>query len=249
MSGYIGADIRRVLRKRSFFGAIGAFAAIFAGIVFVYFNPAFTAEMYVAKITSFLGFFPLFAGLVVFMAVYADDFKCRSMQVAIGYGISRQRIVLDKLMESMLLLLCAAAIMGAFVTATPIVLGLAPDAVQLKILVFTMLTEMLRALGYIALSAVAVFVSQNAVNGIIVYVLLASKTVYIALTVILGQEFLVNTVGDWTKHLYTAQLYTVRTLLAQDEPVYPVLLLAVACYVAAPTALSAFAFSRKELEF
>ena len=249
MINYIRADIRRVLHKRSFLGALGTFAVLFAGVVFVYFNPAFTAEMYAAKITSFLSFFPLAVGLFVFMAVYADDFKCRSMQVAIGYGISRRRIVLGKLVESMLLLLCAAAVMGVFVIATPIVLGLASNARQMELLAFTVLAEMLRALGYAALSAVAVFFSQNAVNGIIVYVLLASKTVYIALTIILGQEFLVNAVGDWTKHLYTAQLYAAGTLLAEGESFGPVLILAVLGYVAIPTVISAASFSRKELEF
>lgn len=249
MSNYIAADIRRVLHKQSFLGALGAFVALFAGMVFVYFNLAFTAEMYVAKTTSFLSFFPLAAGLFVFMAVYADDFKCRSMQVAIGYGISRQRIVLGKLVESMLLLLCAAAIMGVFVMVTPGVLGLEPNARNLAVLVFTILAEMLRALGYAALASVAVFFSQNAVNGIIVYVLLASKTVYIALTIVLGQEFLVNAVGDWTKYLYTAQLYAARTLFVEGKSFYPGLILAVLWYVVLPTAISAVSFSRKELEF
>ncbi len=59
MRNYIGADIRRVLHKQSFLWALGIFAALFVGMVFIYFNPGFTADMYVAKITSFLSFFPL----------------------------------------------------------------------------------------------------------------------------------------------------------------------------------------------
>lgn len=249
MSNYIGADIRRVLHKQSFLGALAIFAALFAGIVFVYLNPAFTADMYVAKITSFLSFFPLVVGLFIFMAVYADDFKCKSMQVAIGYGIPRGRIVLSKLLESAILLLGTAAIMSIFVIATPIVLGLAPNAQQLETLFVTILAEMLRALGYVAISTIPVFFLQNAVNGIIIYVLLASKTVYIALSMILGQEFLINMVGDLTKYLYTTQLYTAKTLLIKNESFHSVLILAVICYVIIPTVISVISFKKKELEF
>lgn len=249
MSNYIGADIRRVLHKQSFLGALGIFAALFAGMVFIYFNPAFTVDMYVAKIMSFLSFFPLVVGLVVFMSVYADDFKCKSMQVAIGYGIPRERIVLGKLLESTILLLCTAAIISVLVIATPIVLGFAPNAQHLETLFVTILAEMLRALGYAAISTIPVFFTQNAVNGIIIYVLLASKTVYIALSMILGQEFLIHMAGDLTKYLYTTQLYTAKTLLMENKSFHSTLMLAVVCYVVIPTVISVILFNKKELEF
>lgn len=134
MCNYIGADIRRVLHKPSFLGAIGTFAGLFALTVFIYFNPTFTAELYVTKISSFLSFFPLIVGLFVFLSVYADDFKCRSMQVAIGYGIPRGKIVLGKLLESAVLLFGVAAGMAVFVLAAPILLGLAPSAGHLELL-------------------------------------------------------------------------------------------------------------------
>ena len=79
MNNYIGADLRRIFRKQSFRWAFGAFAGCFAILVFIYFNPSFTAEMYVSKMTSFMSFFPLVVGLPPFLSVYADDFKCRSM--------------------------------------------------------------------------------------------------------------------------------------------------------------------------
>lgn len=57
MNNYIGADLRRIFRKQSFLWAFGAFAGCFAILVFIYFNPNFTAEMYVSKMTSFMSFF------------------------------------------------------------------------------------------------------------------------------------------------------------------------------------------------
>ena len=58
--------------------------------------------------------------------------------------------------------------MSVFVIVTPIVLGLAPNAQHLETLLVTILAEILRALGYTAISTIPVFFSQNAVNGIII---------------------------------------------------------------------------------
>ncbi len=145
------------------------------------------------------------------MSVYADDFKCRSMQVAIGYGIGRERIVFAKLIESTVLLLATAACMAVLILAAPLLLGLSPNSEQMASLALTVAADSLRALGYGALSSIAVFMTQNAVNGIIIYVLLSSKTIYIILSMLLGQDIIVNIVEDLTKFLYTNLLYTIRT--------------------------------------
>lgn len=133
------------------------------------------------------------------------------MQVAIGYGIGRERIVFAKLIESTVLLLATAACMAVLILAAPLLLGLSPNSEQMASLALTVAADSLRALGYGALSSIAVFMTQNAVNGIIIYVLLSSKTIYIILSMLLGQDIIVNIVEDLTKFLYTNLLYTIRT--------------------------------------
>ena len=249
MNNYIGADLRRIFRKQSFLWAFGAFAGCFAILLFIYFNPSFTAEMYVSKMTGFMSFFPLVVGLPTFLSVYADDFKCRSMQIAIGYGMPRERIIFAKLLESAVLLLATAACMAVLLTAAPLLLGLTPTSQQTASLVLTAGAELLRALGYGAISAVAVFLTQNATGGTILYVLLSSKTVYIIATMLLGQDFLQGTVGDLTKYLYTAMLYTCKTDLVQGEQTFICLIFALLIYIALPTVISVVGFRKKELEF
>lgn len=249
MTNYLKADLRRILHKQSFLGSVGAFALLFAILVFIYLNPSFTAEMYVAKVTSFLSFFPLVIGIFVFISVYADDFKCRSMQVAIGYGMPRSHIILAKLLESTILLFATAVIMGVLVLCAPVVLGLAPNTQQLMSLTLTMAAEMIRALGYLALSTIPVFFSQDAVGGIIAYVLLSSKTVYIVLSMVLGQELLVNTIGNLTKYLYTVQLYTVKADLIGGAPFIFTFVAALLIYIVLPTVIAIIGFRKKELEF
>ena len=249
MNNYIGADLRRIFRKQSFLWAFGAFAGCFAILVFIYFNPNFTAEMYVSKMIGFMSFFPLVVGLLTFLSVYADDFKCRSMQIAIGYGMPRGRIIFAKLLESAVLLLATAAGMAVLLAAAPLLLGLAPTSQQLSSLVLTAGAELLRALGYGAISAVAVFLTQNATGGTILYVLLSSKTVYIIATMLLGQDFLLGSVGDLTKYLYTAMLYTCKTNLVQGGQTCICLSFALLIYVVLPTVISVAGFRKKELEF
>ena len=249
MNNYIGADLRRIFRKQSFLWAFGAFAGCFAILVFIYFNPSFTAEMYVSKMTSFMSYFPLVVGLLTFLSVYADDFKCRSMQIAIGYGMPRGRIIFAKLLESAVILLATTACMAVLLTAAPLLLGLTPTSQQMTSLVLTAGAELLRALGYVAISAVAVFLTQNATGGTILYVLLSSKTVYIIATMLLGQDFLLGTVGDLTKYLYTAMIYTCKADLLQGGQPYLCLIFALLIYVALPTVISVVGFRKKELEF
>ena len=249
MFNYICADLRRVFQKQSFLWAFGAFAGCFVLLVFIYFNPSFTAEMYVSKMTSFMGYFPLVVGLLTFLSVYVDDFKCRSMQIAIGYGIPRGRIIFAKLLESITLLLTTAAAMAVLLIAAPLLLGLTPTSQQMASLVLTTAAEFLRALGYIAISAIAVFLTQNATGGTILYVLLSSKSVYIVATMLLGQDFLINTVGDLTKHLFTAMIYACKADLLQGGQPFICLITALLIYVALPTVISVVGFRKKELEF
>ena len=249
MINYISADLRRVFQKQSFLWAFGAFAGCFVLLVFIYFNPSFTAEMYVSKMTSFMSFFPLVVGLPTFLSVYADDFKCRSIQIAIGYGIPRGRIIFAKLLESAVLLLVTAMVMAILLAAAPLLLGLAPTAQQMDSLVLTTAAEFLRALGYITISAIAVFLTQNATGGTILYVLLSSKSVYIILTMLLGQDFLLGTVGDLTEYLYTAMIYACKADLLQGGHPFICLIAALLIYVALPTVISVVSFRKKELEF
>lgn len=249
MTDYIKADIRRILHKNTFLTAVGIFLAFYAGMVFIYFNPSFTADMYVAKITNYLSYFPLIVGLFVFMSVYADDFKCKSMQVAIGYGISRNRIIAAKIAESFLLLVGVSIITGVIINIVPFMIGLGMDEVQHLNLTLTIAAEVLRTVGYIAISTIAIFASQNAVNGIIFYVLFSTKSVYIILSMILGQDIIVNTIGDLTQYLYTPQLYAARAVIMQHGTIGVAPIVAIVVYVFLPTVISAVIFGKKELEF
>ena len=249
MYNYILADIKRICHKKSFLMTVGAFIGLFLLMMFIYSNPTFTENTYVAKATSFLGYFPLIIGLIVFLSVYYDDFKSKSMQVAIGYGMRRYKVVLSKIIESIVLFVLSIIIIGIITMIVPVLLGLELNGSQITEILFTLIIEMLRAIGYISISSIPVFYTQNAVNGTILYVLLSSKTIMLLLSIILGQDFVVNIFGNLTKFVYTVGLYGIRSTFMQTGIINMSIVLMGIIYVIIPTIISICGFKKKELEF
>lgn len=91
MNNYIRANLRRIFRKQSFLWAFRAFTGCFAIHVFTCFDPNSIAGMYFSQMTEFIDYFTLVVKLLTFLSVYTDNFKCRSMQIVIGYGMLRGR--------------------------------------------------------------------------------------------------------------------------------------------------------------
>lgn len=249
MYNYILADIKRICHKKSFLMTIGAYTSLFLLMMFIYFNPTFTENAYAIKTTSFLGYFPLVIGLIVFLSVYYDDFKSKSMQVAIGYGMRRYKVVLSKIIESIVLFVLSIVIIGIIMVISPVLLGLKLNRSQITEILFTLIIEMLRAIGYISISSIPVFYTQNAVNGTILYVLLSSKTIMLFLSIILGQDFIVNIFGNLTKLVYTIGLYGIRSTFMQTGIINMSIVLMIIIYVILPTIISICGFRKKELEF
>ena len=182
--------------------------------------------------------------------MFYDDFKSKSIQVAIGYGLQRHKVVLSKVIESILLIFASIFCIGILTLLTPVVLGLALNQAQVIELILSVIVEALRAVGYICISAIPVFYTQNAVNGTIVYVLLSSRTVMLLATMILGQELFVNMIGDMTKYFYTSQLYSIRSAFLQNGTWdISTMCAALSVYVVLPVVISVFSFEKKELKF
>lgn len=249
MNNYIFADVRRIFHKKSFLAMSGIYAGIFLLMMFIFFNPTFTGDTYVAKTKTFLSFFPFLIGLALFLSIYYDDFKSKAMQVAIGYGIPRYKVVLLKFIESILLFMAAAICVLVIVLITPVIMGLSLSNIQITELVSGVFVEMLRGIGYVSISVIPVFYTQNSVSGIICNVLLSSKTILLLLSMVLSQEFIADRFGNLTNYLFTVQLYAVQNIFVQTEKFDFALVLSSAIYILFPVLISVFCFNKKELEF
>ena len=100
MRNCIKADILRVQRKKGLIimSIIIMLIIAIAGIV------ARTSgdkgpDRFFLILSATLGFNTLMLGIPVFNAVLGDDFKSKSMQTAIGHGLSRDKLILARLIE------------------------------------------------------------------------------------------------------------------------------------------------------
>ncbi len=249
MHNYMFADIARVLKKRSVRFGIPGFALCLALLLLFYGgNGAVSADMRRA-VEFALDFFPLVIGALLFVSIYADDFKCRAMQVAIGAGVSREGIVLAKFGECALLLLFTLVPTAALCFLLPGVRHLFYTGVETVSVALTIAQVFLRTLGFMQLAATLCFLTQNSLQGVIAFALLSSNALYILITMIFLTGPLKNNVGRLQPFLYTSMLRSVQADILTGKPFVGILVLAIGVYMLLPLILALPGFRKKELSF
>lgn len=249
MLNYLIADLNRMSRKKSLIYTLATFLGLFLTMVFIIYTPNLDGGGYLSKTDLFLGFYPLVVGIPIFLSIYSDDFKSKAMQIAIGYGIDRNKIILTKAIETVILSVISGVLLGVLVTVVPKILGLTLTHEQFLELTLGALTGILKIIVYVGISTILVYHYQNAMYGTISFVLLGSGTVGMILNLILSQQFVVDLVGNLTEHMFT-------TLLAMEKLNYMTKgsfnitsIIEIILYMVIPVIVSMIIFRKKELEF
>lgn len=249
MKNYILADLQRILKKKSFLLVFLIFIVSFFLLMFVISNSTFTGDQYANYTGIFINFFPIFAGIPLFISVYNDDFKSKSMQVAIGYGISRKKVILTKIFDIILLSFGIGIVFGALFLLNPVLLNVSLTGANISSVIISLFGSILLIIGYTSISSILLYFTENAVLGIVAFILLASGTVSMVLGLILGQNFIANTFGNIVSYLFTnsisAQMHNVLTLGHPTFSLIPTLIV----YIILPVGISMLLFEKKELEF
>ena len=249
MHNYMFADIARVLKKRSVRFGIPGFALCLALLLLFYGGKgAVSADMRRAAEFA-LDFFPLVIGTLLFVSVYADDFKCRAMQVAIGAGVSREGIVLAKFGECALLLLFTLLPTAALCFLLPGIRNLFYTGAEAVSVALTVAQIFLRTLGFMQLAATLCFLTQNSLQGAIAFALLSSNAMFILITMTLLTGPLKDNVGRLRPFLYTALLRSVQSNIQNGKPFAGIFVLAIGMYMLLPLMLALLGFRKKELSF
>ena len=108
MKQYFLADYRRAMTCRPHLVEIVLMAvAVILMAVWGRFtvDGNWNAVSYLSAISFPLSFMAMFLGLFDILAVFSEDFKAKTMQVAIGRGVSRTQVVLTKLLDVAMVLL------------------------------------------------------------------------------------------------------------------------------------------------
>ena len=247
MLHYWKADCRRVMKRIPRLILLAAVflvdTAIFAMTVR---EGGWNSVTCLAHLSNLVSFMPIVFGLIELSAVYGDDFRARIMQVAIGLGISREKVVLTKYLESAFMLFADYLFFGGYFLILSRITGVSLNAEQLGELFIGIGGAWLVSLAYTEITGILTINLQGTGASILIYLALSSTLIrslldsVFNLKVIRGlhlSRFLLTTAGD---------LLRSRLLLGTFDAAAFVIVL---CYLAGAYAVTVLLFRRKELEF
>ena len=253
MRNVIKADIRRVQKKVGFIVcmAIEVALIILAGVLGKFFplkmNGIVESTAYVA---AAIFFFPLFVGIPIFSAIYSDDFKSRSMQTAIGYGMTRYKLIWARFFEGLLLLCETAVVFSIVYFITEKLLGVENSKI-VKGIITDIWVRDLKILGFLCLSLIIVYGTQKPGGGLVLYILLLTGvfgTIISALDLI---PFFDERDIEISKYFPSGVITSLQEAITSADTGKIILyfLAFSVCYVVVPVFISIGIFNNKELDF
>ena len=184
----------------------------------------------------------LFIVFPTFYAVFAHELSSKSMQTVLGHGITRDKLIIAKLLDAAIVLLCLYLVIitvALIVINTGSAIVLSPQQ-QVNLIIFILL-RWLRHFGYIVFSAMIMYISGSTVLGIIACI---AFTVVFKLVFNIVEFFSSLSLYDYTFDGMLDWAYT-----GIEVGAAPWQLLPAACYLLAALAVTTYFFRRKEFDF
>lgn len=184
----------------------------------------------------------LFIVFPVFYAVFAHELSSKSMQTVLGHGITRDKLIIAKLLDAAILLLCLYLVIivaALIVINTGSAIVLSPRQ-QVNLIIYIIL-RWLRHFGYIVFSAMIMYISGSTVLGIIACI---AFTVVFKLVFNIVEFFSSLSLYDYTFDGLLDWAYT-----GIEVGAAPWQLLPAVCYLFAALAITTYFFRRKEFDF
>lgn len=189
---------------------------------------------------------PVVLGLIELHAVYADDFKAKTMQIAIGIGIKRRHIILSKYLEMLILVIVDLVLYGLVITVAANAVGIPLQASHLSMLSSYLVFCGISVAVYAALTMILIFFMQSTGIAVLLYVLLSITVVSKILGLILSigileslslERFLATSM---ITRFYTSQMlgsFHVRSFIG------------ILIYIVGSYLITMILFKKRELEF
>lgn len=241
---YIFADFKRIFVRVS---RIVATVLIFAlSILIAYATREGGSLGFLQVYKQMLNYIPVAFGVIELLAIFSDDFKAKSMQIAIGCGIGRNRVIVSKWLEfvifsvmdwaSMLILtLIASAIFGNGIQG--VVVG------EIIIIMFHIILKNITIAAYVGILA---FVLQSITTPMIIYILLSTGIVETIVNVATINPTVAMLHLDSRTPLGMVNYAQARMAMGT----FPFLTyLGIAAYIALGLIITMLVFKKKELEF
>ena len=249
MIGYLCCDMRRLLRRFPRWlmlllgiGGLALAAAVF-GQTGLY--GAWSSFAYVAAIKAMVKPLSLIIGVIELFFVFGDDLKAKTMQAAIGTGLSRTDIVLGKFLEIVLLALLDVILYAVFLLAFGALFQAGLLAVQLRELSVYCFVEWLKVVGYMSLTMILLFYKRSLGLALVLYIALYAKVLHTLARLLLSFKAIEGL--HLSRYTFTASIDTLQTyLIGGLSGVGPLLVALAYCALGCLTAM--LLFQKRELE-
>ena len=179
MKNLIFADIKRILRKPSYWVVTGICLIISLLWTLRAKSGGITGLAFATYQGTALNSMNLFLGIAIFVSVYADEFSSNSMQCLIGRGISRKNLLIAKFVNCVIVTFISYGLYTLFATITAISAGAGMNSSESAYLYGTVLTDAFLVLGYATIAMIILFWSKNVAFATLVdaFLLFAGNTI------------------------------------------------------------------------
>ena len=248
MKDLIFADVKRILRKPSYWIVLGICLLIsLFWTIQSKGSDGLSGFSFASSQGTAINTMNLFIGIAIYVSVYADEFTSNSMQCLIGRGISRRRLLIAKFVNCVIVTFISYGIYTLFITITGLLMGAKMNVAESSFLYSTILTNAFTVLGYATISMIILFWSKNVAYATLVdaFLLFTGDTLLSGLNMLPAIKF-------WhiDRHVFSQALECAKVdLLLTGGTAIFTLLWHVAKICAISIILAYLLFRKKELDF
>ena len=173
MNGLISADIRRILRKPTYWILLAAVALLCAAVALhARSSDHWGAIAFLSGQETILSFTFLFVQVSILLAVFADEFSSNAMQCLIGRGISRFRLLLARVLECIMVTLTCMLLLFLVEALLALALGAGLTAEGWRLLGTIFFTSALQIIGEAAITMMILYATGRVPVAVIVNIAL-----------------------------------------------------------------------------
>ena len=249
MKRYIVSDLKRIAKRVPRWILAGLTLIVPVVICLVIMLTAkepTTGSSYATIAKTALSLCIMLFGLYEIVYVYGDDFKAKSMQIAIGSGISRPRVVTSKWLLVMILVAADTFVLTILLTIVGAIFSAGFAMTDFAGMLYCGSGTWLMTVAIIGLASIVMFAAQAIGLGVLLYLAVQCGLIEQILD-------LITSIAKLEKlHLSSYELYSMCELFeARLElgNIHFASLIGIIIYMAASFLLSITVFKHKELEF
>lgn len=250
MFKYIRADLYRIFHQ--VFRYIWVILCIVVAVA-LHLNSAMKNDLnavgFAASVHSYITVVSVICGIGELSAIFSDDFRAKTMQIAIGSGVSRRHVVLAKLLEmAFLILLDLLVTFLLMILSGVLFMGISFTAHPIQQMLVNVLTGALTAVLCADVTMILLFYTQKTGFAPLLFLVLFIDPIQQIFRWFLStnETFLRLHLGDYTMSALTG---TINTQLGLGASFPAKQLIVILVYIVAVYFITCLVFKKRELDF